>query len=324
MTPGWGAPSSPGSPGAGVLWGIHGPCQVPLVPARSPGAPWHRVAPPGSALLLPRSAAAAWPGLDAPRGHGDHWVWAGGHGWSSDRPCQACNYSPAGGIAHETRARWGAGRRGASVCRHGCQSWPRSSWEGCGESGPRPPQALTPVPILGSLYRTMEGGDRGDPRGPQLTGQPPDPALSPFFPPPGASYGVLPRPCRALVLLNPQSGAGRALDDFHAVVQPMLADADIAPSIFITGESPARPDPSPRPPPTHGPTGGRHGARSSALAAFPRRETPPRAGEDAGGGPVAVGHAGGDVRGRAAPRGERGRMGHGAGRRGGPGAGAEF
>ncbi|XP_035198620.1 sphingosine kinase 1 isoform X1 [Oxyura jamaicensis] len=50
----------------------------------------------------------------------------------------------------------------------------------------------------------------------------------------GTSYGVLPRPCRALVLLNPQSGAGRALDDFHAVVQPMLADADIAPSIFIT------------------------------------------------------------------------------------------
>lgn len=93
----------------------------------------------------------------------------------------------------------------------------------------------------------MEGGDRGDPRGPQLTGQPPDPALSPFFPPPGASYGVLPRPCRALVLLNPQSGAGRALDDFHAVVQPMLADADIAPSIFITGESPPAPAPLPDP-----------------------------------------------------------------------------
>uniref|UniRef100_A0A8C2YHD4 sphingosine kinase n=1 Tax=Coturnix japonica TaxID=93934 RepID=A0A8C2YHD4_COTJA len=41
--------------------------------------------------------------------------------------------------------------------------------------------------------------------------------------PPGASYGVLPRPCRALVLLNPQSGAGRALEDFQAVVQPMLS-----------------------------------------------------------------------------------------------------
>ena len=56
--------------------------------------------------------------------------------------------------------------------------------------------------------------------------------------PPGASYGVLPRPCRALVLLNPQSGAGRALEDFQAVVQPMLADADITPTVFVTGESP--------------------------------------------------------------------------------------
>ncbi|XP_076209990.1 sphingosine kinase 1 [Aptenodytes patagonicus] len=50
----------------------------------------------------------------------------------------------------------------------------------------------------------------------------------------GDSYGVLPRPCRALVLLNPQSGAGRALEDFQAVVQPMLAEADIATTVFIT------------------------------------------------------------------------------------------
>ncbi|NWQ84460.1 SPHK1 kinase, partial [Columbina picui] len=50
----------------------------------------------------------------------------------------------------------------------------------------------------------------------------------------GDSYGVLPRPCRALVLVNPQSGAGRALEDFQAVVQPMLAEADIAATVFIT------------------------------------------------------------------------------------------
>lgn len=48
---------------------------------------------------------------------------------------------------------------------------------------------------------------------------------------------MLPRPCRALVLVNPQSGAGRALEDFQAVVQPMLAEADIAATVFITGES---------------------------------------------------------------------------------------
>ncbi|NXU54539.1 SPHK1 kinase, partial [Turnix velox] len=50
----------------------------------------------------------------------------------------------------------------------------------------------------------------------------------------GDSYGVLPRPCRALVLLNPRSGAGRALEDFQTVVQPMLAEADIATTVFIT------------------------------------------------------------------------------------------
>ncbi|NWI12250.1 SPHK1 kinase, partial [Crypturellus soui] len=53
-------------------------------------------------------------------------------------------------------------------------------------------------------------------------------------PPPGLSYGLLPRPCRALVLLNPQSGPGLALKDFHALVQPMLAEADIAATVFIT------------------------------------------------------------------------------------------
>lgn len=69
-----------------------------------------------------------------------------------------------------------------------------------------------------------------------LPGQPQHP--EPRSPPrPGDSYGVLPRPCRALVLLNPQSGAGRALDDFQAVVQPMLAEADIATTVFVTGES---------------------------------------------------------------------------------------
>lgn len=48
---------------------------------------------------------------------------------------------------------------------------------------------------------------------------------------------MLPRPCNVLVLLNPQSGSGRALDDFQAVVQPMLAEADIATTVFVTGES---------------------------------------------------------------------------------------
>ncbi|KFV14357.1 Sphingosine kinase 1, partial [Tauraco erythrolophus] len=39
---------------------------------------------------------------------------------------------------------------------------------------------------------------------------------------------------RARVLLTPPSGTGRAVEDFQAVVQPMLADADIATTVFIT------------------------------------------------------------------------------------------
>nr|XP_025959683.1 sphingosine kinase 1 [Dromaius novaehollandiae] len=51
---------------------------------------------------------------------------------------------------------------------------------------------------------------------------------------PGLSYGLLPRPCRALVLLNPLSGPGLALKDFQALVQPMLAEADVASTVFVT------------------------------------------------------------------------------------------
>ncbi|NXE48732.1 SPHK1 kinase, partial [Casuarius casuarius] len=53
-------------------------------------------------------------------------------------------------------------------------------------------------------------------------------------PTPGLSYGLLPRPCRALVLLNPLSGPGLALKDFQALVQPMLAEADVASTLFVT------------------------------------------------------------------------------------------
>ncbi|XP_068769933.1 sphingosine kinase 1 isoform X2 [Struthio camelus] len=87
-------------------------------------------------------------------------------------------------------------------------------------------------------------------RGQAGPGLPPNPsrplcgaARGPFRPPSnglkwqeeeGLSYGLLPRPCRALVLLNPRSGPGLALKDFQALVQPMLAEADVAPTVFVT------------------------------------------------------------------------------------------
>uniref|UniRef100_A0A803YA63 sphingosine kinase n=1 Tax=Meleagris gallopavo TaxID=9103 RepID=A0A803YA63_MELGA len=96
--------------------------------------------------------------------------------------------------------------------------------------------ALDPSPkpstlLLGSLRRRPPDPSAQTPSSPY---SPTGPAVLTPCSPPGASYGVLPRPCRALVLLNPQSGAGRALEDFQAVVQPMLADADITPTVFVT------------------------------------------------------------------------------------------
>ncbi|XP_054833828.1 sphingosine kinase 1 [Eublepharis macularius] len=50
----------------------------------------------------------------------------------------------------------------------------------------------------------------------------------------GAVYGHLPWPCQVMVLLNPHSGAGQALHLFKTQVQPMLTEANIAFSMFIT------------------------------------------------------------------------------------------
>ncbi|XP_061472283.1 sphingosine kinase 1 isoform X2 [Rhineura floridana] len=51
---------------------------------------------------------------------------------------------------------------------------------------------------------------------------------------PGATYGLLSRPCQVMVILNPQSGSGRALHLFKSQVQPMLMEANIGFTIFIT------------------------------------------------------------------------------------------
>ncbi|XP_060620595.2 sphingosine kinase 1 [Anolis sagrei] len=55
-------------------------------------------------------------------------------------------------------------------------------------------------------------------------------------PPPGTgvTYGLLPRPCRVMILLNPQSGSGRAPQLFRCHVQPMLKEANIGFDMFVT------------------------------------------------------------------------------------------
>uniref|UniRef100_A0A8C8SVF2 sphingosine kinase n=1 Tax=Pelusios castaneus TaxID=367368 RepID=A0A8C8SVF2_9SAUR len=52
--------------------------------------------------------------------------------------------------------------------------------------------------------------------------------------PPRATGGLLPWPRRVMVLLNPRSGTGCALQLFHSQVQPMLAEAAIEFTPFVT------------------------------------------------------------------------------------------
>ncbi|XP_063097858.1 sphingosine kinase 1 [Cavia porcellus] len=46
--------------------------------------------------------------------------------------------------------------------------------------------------------------------------------------------GALPRPCRVLVLLNPRSGKGKALQQFQRLVQPLLAEAEVSFKLMVT------------------------------------------------------------------------------------------
>lgn len=53
----------------------------------------------------------------------------------------------------------------------------------------------------------------------------------------GGPGGLLPRPCRVLVLLNPRGGKGKALQLFQSLVQPLLAQAEVSFMLMLTGES---------------------------------------------------------------------------------------
>ncbi|XP_042558636.1 sphingosine kinase 1 isoform X1 [Dipodomys spectabilis] len=50
----------------------------------------------------------------------------------------------------------------------------------------------------------------------------------------GAPRGLLPRPCRVLVLLNPRGGKGKALQLFQSLVEPLLAEAQVIYQLQLT------------------------------------------------------------------------------------------
>ncbi|KAG8519389.1 Sphingosine kinase 1 [Galemys pyrenaicus] len=51
---------------------------------------------------------------------------------------------------------------------------------------------------------------------------------------PAAAGGLLPRPCKVLVLLNPRGGKGKALQLFRSHVQPLLVQAEVCFTLMLT------------------------------------------------------------------------------------------
>ncbi|XP_038123116.1 sphingosine kinase 1-like [Cyprinodon tularosa] len=50
----------------------------------------------------------------------------------------------------------------------------------------------------------------------------------------GALLSSLPRPCRLMLFVNPQSGKGKALTLYNSHIQPMLSEAGVIPTLIIT------------------------------------------------------------------------------------------
>lgn len=53
----------------------------------------------------------------------------------------------------------------------------------------------------------------------------------------GVAYTEMRRPCRTMILVNPHSGRGQALQLFTGHIQGMLKEASVPYKLFITGQS---------------------------------------------------------------------------------------
>uniref|UniRef100_A0A8D2DPI5 Sphingosine kinase 1 n=1 Tax=Sciurus vulgaris TaxID=55149 RepID=A0A8D2DPI5_SCIVU len=102
---------------------------------------------------------------------------------------------------------------------------------GEGEPHSQPRDAL-----LGSTDKELKaraavtGGSAARAPGTPWRLEPPDEAMDPV----GGPGGLLPRPCRVLVLLNPRGGKGKALQLFQSLVQPLLAQAEVSFMLMLT------------------------------------------------------------------------------------------
>lgn len=59
----------------------------------------------------------------------------------------------------------------------------------------------------------------------------------------GVVYSEVRQPCRVMILVNPHSGRGQALQLFSGHVQGMLTEAAVPYTLVITGQWPSRTNP---------------------------------------------------------------------------------
>nr|XP_012634341.1 sphingosine kinase 1 isoform X3 [Microcebus murinus] len=88
---------------------------------------------------------------------------------------------------------------------------------------------------LGSTDKELKAGAAATGSAPTAPGTPRQraPPVA-VMDPAGGPGRLLPRPCRVLVLLNPHSGKGKALQLFQSRVQPLLVEAEISFMLMLT------------------------------------------------------------------------------------------
>ncbi|XP_062937291.1 sphingosine kinase 1 isoform X1 [Cynocephalus volans] len=108
---------------------------------------------------------------------------------------------------------------------------PTAPAPGGGGEPPRQPRDAR----LGSTDKELKAGAAAKGSAPTAPGSPwqREPRVE-VMDPEGDPLGRLPRPCRVLVLLNPRSGKGKALQLFRSHVQPLLAEAEVSFTLMLT------------------------------------------------------------------------------------------
>ncbi|KAM6163513.1 sphingosine kinase 1 [Rhynchocyon petersi] len=123
-----------------------------------------------------------------------------------------------------------AAPRDRTAAEHGAGSPTAPAWGGDGEPHRRPRDAC-----LGSSDKELKSGSAATGSAPTALGIPGQrrPGVE-VMDSAGGTPGLIPHPCRVLVLLNPRGGKGKALQLFRSHVQPLLAQAGVSFTLMLT------------------------------------------------------------------------------------------